>query len=1281
MSNNKKKRLSLYDFFGKSSESPSSKTTSKKHQRSSSDTSKSYSTSKEKTSHRLTFQLPDESIVSNIDMSQIPIPNRQSIDVKRKYAGLQNNTNTSPVNKVSYANNKLTTSTVKNLNNINKDNTKSLKPESDTSGKSIDTITSPIADPNSPPPPRPLNDYKSSNGPYGRIHSGSSQSKGNRLVSNTSLSSSVYPNDPMSPIISNRNGSNSTLPDFSRQASSIYPPSSYNYEISNNQSQELKISSTIKRSDLLKKRKPPPLALKVNTQPIITPTTVNNNINDPKSATDTIKVSASELSAASTESGYTPLNIIPYMKTQDPLKSAILEKQSSVEKPSSFESRRPTEYSSTDSDFSVLQLMPINKNIKDNPLAPEKQINPYNTEEDDYKYDDYKPPNFHSNYYANDNNNNNNTQNANSNIHKHSRTLSSIEEITSALENFQIEHERSFNKTGDVDSFSGNDDTGEHTDDVTGNTFSFNKSLNNDNILGSHIYKNLSQDFEKNHHAQTTDENIKSNNFNGDDELIVRVKDLPQLETGETLDHYISKLKTKVKNNSIDSTNSIDSNILVQPAKFINHKSEASSGSEIFYDAVDISNNQNSENDKSTSTKLETLPHDLGNSSDEELSIIRVVGDISEDDNGEEEDFLGDNINQDANDSFDSYVKKVVSQATSKDDKDLSSGAEKFSETQTISTETSNIPRDVVTEDGVWQRYSSATNFFNNADQLDDGQIIDDNESGNIVHRDDSRNKNDENNSNNANEQSILTPTENPEFVNMNGNFNNTNKNNPITLHRDFDLGDELDNNVTTIESDNDSNKSFEDLYPTHSDDEDFTDDDDSSAADDDTDNIEQGNYHYEGNYRYGSDSEEGNDNVEYSPDGKKFEDSVNDSTTDNNHSRYNDSVLEFSPRSQRSLDSIEDMAKTPDIFRHNSMTSRGVLEKMSGINVNGTPTGLGIGTREHLVVINQELDPLAETDFQDSIDDGFDEVIDAPIPDIESSGSSRLGERGSSDEEIDSVRDNIEPLKETPQNIYDRREDPTVMPIQHSMVITPAAPITGISPSAKTRRPPPDYASTGRRGRGLSETTANPEMFVNGITQQLKVSNNVTDTAGNNSENDIVKKEVRYQNDDIDDNSTSENLTRNDIESRKGEKCTYVENLRLRGKKTTVNTKPSLQVLPIAIRQNGTISHKKIPSQQLFHSFKSHKHVTAKPKTRMLASEIDNSELPDATMIHRGQKTKVPIHPDADVIAASEQFNKLAKRQSSTGDLGRYNSVLSVRPHYGNGMRLFITNPDSDEE
>lgn len=1182
------------------------------------------------------------------------------VSARKKYAGLQNTTSSN---------------TNANANSNNSSRVKSLP----LTTQSTDGIALQKENFKLPETPRVKSERKTS-GPY---HS-NTQSSDKRQVSNSSLSSSMYPND-LSPITSLKNASNSTLPDFSRQTSSIYPASTFAHE--NHYNSYLESSGTIsKRTDLLRKRKPPPPSLRV--------------------------------------------------KTSDPqLAQPEVQSPSDTMKASAVDSNHLSEYDSTDSEFTPLNLIPpttIPPSMKSGQLSTGKLLNPSKNVMFVNSTTSYEPPNFH----PEDNKHISKNESQEKNVHKHSRTLSSIEEITSALDSFQLEHEKSFMSE---DSHGRMETEGDTDGDAAGGTLSFTSSpvSTKERPIALHLTQELyKQDFD--YSVRTEDaENGVTDESNA---IFLKVKDLPHLENGETLDQYISKLKTTAPD-SYRCTNENNSETIrlldLEKPKSVGGGSENSSASDVFYD-VDEPSKDASLDDyiprASFDEKNREMPEQKSSDVNEEDGHMSIT-DESEDhppgevqsfqpytsadssaqgiDDGAESEVLDEYSEEDLigplDGSFESFVQDVKSRGTKQDEKDVNGDV--AGETQTISTAASNIPEDIEAEDGIWHRYSSATNFFNDADQLHDGKIVGDDEEDNdrdalygiehgSTHSESSRSL-------------ILTPTDSRPYVNMGINLSNS------SPHRDFNLGDELENNVTAIIPEVSSSKSLEALYPTHSSDG-INDENDEDDDDEDDDNDDNGSYerydsqdddngsyvvNYErnhmdmGNHISRGDSYEQqynlkNKDTEVNPsnptDYSKISRSVKGAVAsggssleeNDNDDDDDDGVLEFSPRSPRSprsVDSIEEMAQTPEIFRHNSMCSKSLLEKASAINLTGTPTGLGIGPRQHLVITNQELQPLDGDSLNNR---NSDEIERAPIPDLESnfsyeSSSHNLPEKDERNDDNDNY-----------QNIYDRREEPTVMPIQHSLVVTPAAPVIGTSSTLKKRRPPPSYPSTGRRGRGLSETTANPEMFANGIAQQLKPQSN----DGESSE--AISKEFITTNIDPAASSAAEadeahvspeqEEAHEELENRKGEKCIYIENLRLRGKKAAINIKPSIQVLPLAIRQNGTISHKKIPSQQLTHSFKSNKHMMAKPKTRMLASEINDGELPDATLIHRGQKTKVPIHPDAAVIAASEQFSKLAKQQvgssSGGGNLGRFNSVLSVRPHYGNGMRLFITNPDSDD-
>lgn len=1280
MASNKKKRLSFYDFFGKSSPGTSSSKNSKTHTRSTSDTSKSSSA---QARHRLTFNIPDESIVSNIDVSHIPSPLPKQ---RNKRLSLQ----ADPV----ATGGGLTAS--KNTTSLPRSKAK----DTDGSKLSKDTQNNEARTTVYKDVPKNTTDRQASS----------------RQVSTTSVSSSVYPNENtnIERVSQSRTPSNSTLPDFSRQSSSIYPPSTI---APLDVKQGLRPSSTVKRSDLLRKRKPPPLTVK-------TRTSTDGEINPP------------EVSMKSSVTG----------------------------------SRN-----SSDSEFSPLHLLPVangSENFKSGPLGPAKQLNPSKNVMFVETGIEYNPPSINSEQYAGaggdtDNNNTNNT-------HKHSRTLSSIEEITSALNKFQIEHEKSFQSYGSSD----------HKADSTTNDLSFGPSIVSD---APTIEQTSYKEPEENdmvltaavgtHDELLLNEKLANNNIdvansesNG---IFLKVKDLPELEEGQTMTDYVEKLKNipevAVNGGPNGGINSYKDMVNLGKPKSAND-SETSSTSDVFFDVVEtkeneydqrsnsncdgsiqqsieskhlvdgpvsgadlLSKNENDikgpailedkeaglniltgeyggsgsmgdskeehrENvhesasagaDKSASESANQGANELGNTEraveaenrDEnacetkrslELSrhSLGSSADIYDDSTGDAKFYLGEDLIGPLDESFESFVKQTMS----------STNEDTQSQTPCGST-VSDFGEDASVDDGDWQRYSSATNFFNDAALLDDGQLLDDDES--------------------LQQENIVTPIDEPDYSDMEQQLK----------QRNFDLDDELDNNVTEIkEIEKARPESLADFYPTDSDSEyvDYGDENEGTEeGEGEEKNLENGRYDEDGNkIRATSDVASFNTSKDRSPKGSNDSEDISNGNFINgagigmysqncdelcnskeNSVDSNEGILEFSPKSPSSFNSSN---QTPDLYRHNSMCSKGLLQKITNSQLVGTPTGLGIGRREHLVVTNGYQESPDTNEYYDSIDD---ESVAAPIPGLEDNdslsfnGTEEVATRDepastrSADERVDTDTD------ENPKkvSIYDRREQPTVIPIQHSLVVTPAAPTNVKSYSTRSRRPPPSHPSTGRRGRGLSESTANPELFTTGLTSQLMTTGDASGSGGTpggatsgadrgNSHDGSVQGRLA-------ENASSPALELTDsVKQRKGEKCPYVENLRLGSKKTTLSSKMPLQSLPIAIRQNGTISHKKIPSQQLYQTFKAHKHVPMKPKTRMMASEIDDAELPDATLFHAAQKTKVPTHPDAAVIAASEQFNRIAGRRSG-GDLGRFNSVMSVRPHYGDGMRLFVTNPDSDEE
>lgn len=155
------------------------------------------------------------------------------------------------------------------------------------------------------------------------------------------------------------------------------------------------------------------------------------------------------------------------------------------------------------------------------------------------------------------------------------------------------------------------------------------------------------------------------------------------------------------------------------------------------------------------------------------------------------------------------------------------------------------------------------------------------------------------------------------------------------------------------------------------------------------------------------------------------------------------------------------------------------------------------------------------------------------------------------------------------------------------------------------------------------------------------------------------------------------------------GQKSLYIERLRGIGLSSYTGQQPSDKVLPIAIRPDRP-HHRRTPSHQatIASLQSSLKHGTLRPKTRMLASEIDESELPDSKLSHDLAKTKVPTDPDAEIIAVTNQLKRLtadpAQLTRRESGVNRFSSVRSARGFSlsGKQLKLFIANPDeSDEE
>ncbi|TID15798.1 hypothetical protein CANINC_004327 [Pichia inconspicua] len=1095
MTKDKKKRLSIYDIFGRSSSDNTTKSKSQKSRPKSLSAIKSTPNINQKNKHNLTFTLPDESI-TNIESSNIPVPKPRDKRSSLLFAK-------SPISESS-----------KNSSQVR--------------------ISSPISPVAKNTLPMDQNQTLSTSRPLVQ----------NSNASGTSLTSSVYP--------SSRNVSSSTI-DFSRQTSSIYPPST----IANDNKTIVK-----KRMDLMAKRKPP-VPLSIQTESTI------EKSQEPNESTEKRVVSAAD-SYESSEGGFTPLQLMPILNEVLPLSSS---KQLNTAKNAMFDNISGTEY---------------------------------------------EPPSFDK------------ETSENSNAHKHSRTLSSIEEITSALEKFQIEHERSFQEfEPSRDSYLSNTTDDHHTVDMR-------------------------------------EEEDDDDNLNEKEGIYLKVEDLPHLEEGENLDNYIEKLKsspaahvvTETKDHDVDYT---DYSSLGRPG-LTNVISEVSSGSDIFYDSnsraetpklaegevfnedvlqpgdvVQVIHMKDSVDDTLRTptedgfdikqrARVETLTDNMNteqassinreqssllskNPSVEAIEVPEsLISDFNYDDlsfidNDDEEDYSkDDDLIGPLNKSFDSFVAKVRTRDS------------KISDNNTNSIISGSL---LEMDDGDWKRYDSATttNFFHPPESHDLDEV-----SGLIMPQTDL----------NQYDNEVVTPTEQSQ---------NELIANPETPRRELDLENELDDNIIEVSLPHDTDDSLNELYPR------------GSSSDDNDDEIDE-----EEIDRYGQDDlndyndEDDDDDNEYingddffvgTPNQEEIEDrefkEVNISTPSHDECETGShSILEFSPKSQFSFNSPEPIHTTPEIYRGSFQFPDHIQDS----DITGTPTDIQHKSSHHFVIANDTDNRTQNDDDGSSFTGGNYDTI--PIDNTE------IGPG------IDeSIR----------QSTYDRRETPIVKPIEHSMVVAPAVPLH-TSHTLRLRRPPPNFPSSGRRSRALSESTKDPELFMNGLKNQVKSSESTN--------KQMLESEMVDGNLEVSTGSTIPE----DSDARKGEKCAYIENLRNRGKKTVFVKAPSSHILPLSIKQNGKISHKKIPSVQLLNSYKS-KHIVMKPKTRMLASEIDDGELPDATLVHSAQKTKVPIHPDADVIEASEQFNRLAKRRSQ--DLARNTSIMSVRPHYGAGMRLFVTNPDGE--
>ncbi|OWB73130.1 hypothetical protein B5S31_g2862 [[Candida] boidinii] len=309
----------------------------------------------------------------------------------------------------------------------------------------------------------------------------------------------------------------------------------------------------------------------------------------------------------------------------------------------------------------------------------------------------------------------------------------------------------------------------------------------------------------------------------------------------------------------------------------------------------------------------------------------------------------------------------------------------------------------------------------------------------------------------------------------------------------------------------------------------------------------------------------------------------------------------------------------------------------------------------------------------------------------------------------------------------YDRREPPTVMPLHSDHTKT-------ASHANKNRRPPPDFASTGRTARSVSTSTAQPDLF-NQPGRIISGGGNVGTATTSNAPasssgatglaSKTLNKEERNNNpsntaalSDVDPSSSNGNEAAAEPQDvtipGKGEVCLYVE--RTRQKAGTSYTEKTPKNLPVGIRASSTKGHLRTISRQSTNlsvnmSNAAIKHGNIKP--RLLASEIDDDELPDSKLSHLSSTKTTAETRSEELLSVAEQLRRLQERDRpktsedtisnlnpkvdsklsgadssfvppaiGSGKLARYSSVRSargVRPGDNKNFKLFVANPDTD--
>ncbi|OUM51876.1 hypothetical protein BVG19_g1012 [[Candida] boidinii] len=308
----------------------------------------------------------------------------------------------------------------------------------------------------------------------------------------------------------------------------------------------------------------------------------------------------------------------------------------------------------------------------------------------------------------------------------------------------------------------------------------------------------------------------------------------------------------------------------------------------------------------------------------------------------------------------------------------------------------------------------------------------------------------------------------------------------------------------------------------------------------------------------------------------------------------------------------------------------------------------------------------------------------------------------------------------------YDRRETPTVIPL-HSEHAKAA------SHANKNRRPPPDFASTGRPARSVSTSTAQPDLFnqpgrsisggtaagagtaSNAAASSSGATGLAAKTLNNEEANDNQSNTATPPDTNLDGGNDNKAEEQQEVKLPlgKGKVCLYVE--RTRKKAGTSYTEIAPKYLPIGIRASSTKGHLKTISRQSTNlsvsmSNAAIKHNNIKP--RLLASEIDDDELPDSKLSHLSTTKTTSETRSEELLSVAEQLRRLQERdQPKTSEetlsklspktdsklsgtdlsftpatfgndrLARYSSVRSargVRPGDNRNFKLFVANPDT---